>query len=253
MTLNVRLLSVLSVLAAPVLASAATPLTIYSGNVRPADEAWLYATQAPPPALPPTAWAGATEALLGGGSGVRLNTLADLGGYAGYFKQLPTNTLSRSIGFQASFTLNLHSEVNTAGQPRAGLSILVLTTDPQAIELAFQKDRIFAQPAGFAAFGESASVNLDGEFTAHIRVFGGTYALHLNDSASPVLTGSLRNYSGTPTPFGFIYDNRDAIFLGDDTTRAAADFTFSRATVIPEPAISLVALASLPVILRRRR
>lgn len=224
-----KTLALLSVLVCPVVASAGV---IYSGAALPTAEGWTYGTHAPG-AVVPTPWGGAVQTVLP--AGVQLDTTANQGGYAGYFKQLATGTLDRSAGFQLSFTVAVPQETNS-GTTRAGFSVLVLTSDSKAIELAFNNDKIFAQNSTFATFGESVSWNPSALTAYDLEIFGDDYTLR--SGGAVLLSGALRTYSPGLTPFAAIYQQQDLVFFGDDTSQASAVMQLQSVAVVPEPGVA---------------
>ena len=231
------------------LASSAGASVLYDGamNTLPAAQDWLYATD-------PVIGASATQSA--GGGVTTLDTTPDVLDHAGYFAGTThpgLTALDRTgDGFTLSFTLALLSELHVSND-RAGLSILVLTSDLQAIELGFWADSVWAQSTAFTraettapGFTTTATTDYD------LAILDGNYNLYANDVW--ILGGALRNYSASAHP---IYGLTDLIFLGDDTTSAQATFELGYVELldeaIPEPAtMSLLALGSVALIRRRR-
>lgn len=231
-----------------------TPLTasaavLYSGlpGVSPVAEGWALGTQAPAPATIPTPWAAAT--LSPADPGVTLSTLADRNGYAGFvYTTVPMTPTQNTLRFTAAL---LGSEVATGGAgSRAGLSVLLLDGSHRGVELGFVPGQVFSQAVGFTAVGESAAFDPTPLTTYTLTLTDTGYALLAG--GVPLLAGPLRDYSGTPTVFGPIYSQPHFLFIGDNTTRAAATFQLGPVSVIPE---SGMALAAIPagLLLRRRR
>lgn len=236
-----RTLAQLAVVAfLPAVSSAAV---LYSGSGLPSDQGAAYVN------IGPAVQSAATP-------GVTLNTAALAGIYAGYFYSLPTGTLDKAAGFDVSITAALLSSPVTT-PTRAGLSFLLLTSDHTGVELALQPGLIFAQAEGFGSpTGESASFDTSKLTDYHITVSGGTYALSAD--GTPILTGPLRDYSATTTPFdgtpaGPVYSQHDLLFIGDDTSSASGSFRFAAAAVVPEPGLALPALLGGAMLARRRR
>lgn len=239
------------------LAQAASLIPIYDGTSLPQAQGWLYATQAPPPATIPTPWPAASQTFLN--PGVNTNTTADIAGLSGYFRQLAPGTLDRTQGYQVSTTVRLLS--STSGRAdRSGLHVLVLSSDKFGVEVGVSPDGFFALQADAnnttLVLAESVTVgsgvNLNTDLVLDVRVFASTYALHVNGANTPVLTGPLRNLSAVLTRFGPMYNNADAVFLGDNTGSASSNYNWLGGSVIPEPsALGLLLPAGL--VLRRRR
>lgn len=257
MVRSMMLSAAVAVLAAGSVASAASLIPLYDGTSLPQAQGWLYATQAPPPATIPTAWPAASQSFLS--PGVNTNTTADIAGLSGYFRQLAPGTLDRTTGYQVSTTVRLLS--STSGRAdRSGLHVLVLSSDKFGVEIGVNANGFFALQADTnnttLVLAESVTVgtgvNLNTDLALDVRVFGSSYALHVNGANAPVLTGPLRNLSAVLTRFGPMYNNADAVFLGDNTGSASSEYNWMSASYIPEPsALGLLLPAGL--LLRRRR
>lgn len=235
-------------LAVPTLTSASVVLYPGTSPVLPTAFGWQLVTQAPAPAPVPTPWAAFTT---GSGHSVRVSSLADRGGYGGFiYTGVPLTVSLNTLEFRIGLVT---SDVATGGAgSRAGLSVLLLDASAHGVELGFWPDRIFSQEVGFTAVGESvlfAPTNPTDTYTLALLPAG--YELHVNGSL--LLAGPLRDYSATTTIFGPVYSQPNFLFVGDNTTRAAAEFDLGRVRVIPEPAAMglLPALAALS--LRRSR
>ena len=103
----------------------------------------------------------------------------------------------------------------------------------QGIELGFWANEIWAQ-ADSPLFTHAEGVAFDPTLamTSYaLAIQGTTYALSAN--GTPILSGSLRNYSS----FGFPYNVPDFLFIGDDTGSANGSFELSRVELLPEPGI----------------
>ncbi|MBU6230821.1 MAG: calcium-binding protein [Cyanobacteria bacterium REEB459] len=213
------------------------PIVLYSGSPiagkapLPATQAWLNYAASP----------GATQT-----SGTGYTTLTSLSvGGAGYSNYQPTSDfknpilknstfpiLDRTNSYRLSFRLQLTSESHSSND-RAGLSLTVLSSDRQGIELGFWSDRIWGQRGGTgnslftqnpgqrATYGTTAMVNYD------LLVADNNYYLTANNQL--ILVGSLQNYTEyTDTqaktrglPFN-PYKTANFLFLGDNTASAAA-------------------------------
>ena len=76
-----------------------------------------------------------------------------------------------------------------------------------------------------------------------LSIFGQQYTLTANGTS--VLTGPVRNYSS----FGFPYTTANFIFLGDDTSSAAAQIDLARVSVSLFPHINSMSLITNSVLL----
>ncbi|MCB8966950.1 MAG: hypothetical protein H6660_08640 [Ardenticatenaceae bacterium] len=164
-------------------------------------------------------------------NGVILDTTGAGSDSAGYFNRTEqTPTLDRSAGYTVTIQAQLLSEMHSSND-RAGFSLIVLSdnltgTDAAwGIELGFWEDEIWAQEddtQGGSLFTHAEGMNL--ETTAAVvqydlYVVTDTYRLAADGVV--VLNGRLRdysNFSGFPDP----YETPNFIFLGDDTSSAAA-------------------------------
>lgn len=164
-------------------------------------------------------------------AGVILDTTPLGSDSAGYFNLVEqTPILDRSVGYTVTVVVQLLTESHTSSD-RAGFSLLVLsddmtgTTSVMGIELGFWEDEIWAQDddtQGGSLFTHAEGQNL--ATTANtiqydLHVLTDTYIL-LADGVV-LLNGRLRDYSnftGFPDP----YETPNLVFLGDDTSSAAA-------------------------------
>ncbi len=139
---------------------------------------------------------------------------------------------------------DLSAKINSethARNDRAGFSVIALSSDQVGLELGFWADKIWAQnDSPLFTHGEEASFDTTTQHMYDLAILGGQYKL-LADNAA-ILTGSLRNYSGSGPP----YSTPNFLFLGDDTTSASASVSLARVDMfsfaLPEPS-SLVLLA----------
>ncbi|MEM1108816.1 MAG: hypothetical protein AAGH99_09025 [Planctomycetota bacterium] len=192
-------------------------------------------------------------------------TTTDLADQAGLFTRNPVTgassgldypALDRTSGYSLSFDLRLDAETHVSDN-RAGLSVIVISSDLQGIELGFWEDAIFAYDTdGSTGFTRGETVNRQvvtpfpgsTESTLYdLVVAGSAYSLFANDEL--VLEGSLRDYSGFPGtgPLNLVnpYDKPDLIFIGDDTSQAGSAFLLGDVVLtIPEPS-GLMALGVL--------
>lgn len=171
--------------------------------------------------------------------------------------------LDRSKGFVLSFTAQLNSESpglvdrNLDGKTdRSGFSVIILGNDLKGIELGFRGDRIFAQEDGTTQINpalepdntqanKTRTLFTQGEFTTNVTttspteydlgILGDIYTLY--SSGVAILSGKVRDYTSfkPPTvnfgPFSVVppspYQQKNLIFLGDNTSSAAANVTLS--------------------------
>lgn len=155
-------------------------------------------------------------------------------------------SLSRASGFTVTLDLKLLSETH-ASNDRAGLSLIVLSSDLQGIELGFWGNEIWAQSGPSFTHAEGSAYDPTAATTRYdLTIQGSTYALLGN--GAPILSGSLRDYSG----FGFPYTTPNWIFVGDDTGSARGAFELSRMAIVPEPALLAPAIFALAALRRRR-
>lgn len=243
-TKGMKTLGLIWVLGCPGVVSAGV---LYSGVGLPTSQGWTYGTHAPG-ALVPTPWGGAAQTELS--PGVRLDTTADRGGYAGYFRQLPGGTLDRSGGFAVDFSVAVVSETNV-GTPRAGFSVLVLTSDAKGIEIGFNNHQVFAQNGDFATFGESATWDPSALTAYRLVVSGEGYTLLAG--GTPLLSGLLRSYTPGLSPFAAVYQQQDLLFLGDNTSQAMGIVELASVSVIPEPGVLPVLVMAGGLLGRRKR
>jgi hypothetical protein len=168
---------------------------------------------------------------------------------AGYFGS-GVPALDRSAGYSLFFTLELlleqHDPVDRNGDglaDRAGLSVIVLSSDRRGIELGFWNDRVWAQddardgPGELFTQAEGVTLDTVARRAYELRVLNETYTLFAD--GAPVLSGPLRDYTpfvGFPDP----YETPNLVFLGDNTSSAAARVRiFSVAVQIPGHALAL--------------
>ncbi len=228
-------------------------VTLYDGNGLPADQPWLVY---------------ADDSLLGGSvtqtavaGGVQLTSDALVrAGVSNYVPLLNTLKngafpgLERANGFELSFTAQLQSESHQSND-RAGFSVILLGSDGLGIELGFWQNEIWAQTsAPLFTHGTGTLIDTTIQRDYRLRIEGNDYTLF--GDANQILTGSLQDY----TAFGSApYTLQNYLFLGDNTTSAAADVILgpialeSNLAAIPEPSSALLLLASLPLLAAGRR
>jgi hypothetical protein len=162
---------------------------------------------------------------------------------AGYARFRPWNLaipLNRTVGYTLSLDVQLPIEEHTSND-RAGFSTILVSSDRQAIELDFWKNRIWAQrdavDGGLFTQGEGVAIDTVSAMKRYdVVVVGDRYCLFANGQLS--LRGRLRNYSS----FGFPYSQPSLVFVGDNTQSARAKLHLGKVTV------SDGAIASCPAI-----
>jgi len=214
-------------------ATAANAIPLYRGlktpSETPSQQGWVY-QNTPFPAAP-TATPTSNGTILNSGN---------IQNYAGYFLNAPFN-LDRTRGYTVSFSVQINSESHVKDN-RAGFSLIVMSnqldgeTQPYGLELGFWEDSIWAQSADFA---RAENVAFNTKDTVHhfvLYVKGNQYKLfERNSYATPILQGSLRQYTAFTPPPGFPnpYTTPNLIFMGDDTTSATANVTITRVYASP--------------------
>lgn len=184
-----------------------------------------------------------------------LNTTNQLNDYAGYtVKQAAMPSLSRATGYQLRFNLRVVSE-NHTNNDRAGFNVILLSEDLYGIEIAFWADEIWAQEGnnGTPIFTHAEGIfyNTTNALTSYeLTVISSTYLLAAN--GTPLLSGSLRQYTDWVPPSAFLpdpYEQPNQLFLGDDTSSAGAEVWLGDVAIETEvaPAIGVAQTAvSLP-------
>ncbi len=233
-----------SVMLALALCSSVHAVTLYDGplGTPPESQGWL--------AFGETGGT-SSRTTLGGATTLDTTSIATLqAGYSNYSGLTLVNplfpSLDRGTGFVVSLDMQVLSESHSNAN-RSGISLLVLSSDLQGIEVAFWQDEVWVQSGPDFVHAEGAT--LDTTSMVHqyaFTILGNHYSLAAN--GSELFSGSLRDYSS----FGPPYNLPNYVFLGDNTTSAAGSFEFSRLVVVPEPAVNLFPLACLLLLLRRR-
>lgn len=183
----------------------------------PAAQGWSYA------ALPGLAQQSQT------GDAVRLATTAANAEAAGYARVIAP-PLDRHAGFNLAFRFRLPVERH-ARPDRAGFSVILLDAGRRGIELGFWQDQVFAQ-ADQPLFtrGEEASHRFDaGWVDAVLSLRAARYTLFVN--RAPLLTGPVRDYTAF-NGFPDVYETANFVFLGDDTTSAAAEVELAAVALV---------------------
>lgn len=243
--------------------ASALTTTLYSGTTFPESQSWSILNNASASRTVDVA-------------GTTLDTTGANSTQYGYFRT--DQALNRSTGYNLRFDLQLLSEDHTSsgtsqkntGVPnpnpddRAGLSLTVISSDKQGIELGFWTDRIWAQEGGAikAAPTTSASpptspagtrfTQAEGTTTFDttakvirydLSVVNSVYYLYADGNyTTPILTGAIRDYTGEGAfgAAGLPYVTPNFLFVGDNTTSANANFRmntveFSDKAIVPVP------------------
>lgn len=186
----------------------------------PAEQGWSYA-----------AVAGVAEQSHAGAA-VRLNTTVANVETAGYAR-LITPPLNRRTGFNLLFRFRLPQERHARAE-RAGFSVIVLDHERRGIELGFWQDQVFAQ-ADEPLFtrAESAAYSFDdAPVEAVLSLSAARYTLWVNRQT--LLSGPIRDYTAF-TGFPDVYETPNFVFLGDNTTSAAAELELIEVTLVRPP------------------
>lgn len=201
------------------------------------------------------------------GGGMLLDTSADFGIRDGYARN--DTALNRNTGFNFRFDLRLLSESrnssasNNTGtdsiDDRAGLSMIVLSSDRRGIELGFWTNRIWAQEDGLvkadpvtrvnpatsptgSRFSQAEGVAFDTQSSLNqydLTILGNSYFLYANGNyGSPLLSGRLRDYTPEAAAFGVagaVYATPDFVYFGDNTTSARGSFQLNQVAYSSTP------------------
>lgn len=192
----------------------------------PTDHGWSYA------AVPGNAELHHT------GDAVRLVTTVANTEVAGFARQL-SPPLNRLAGFNLRLRFRLPAE-HHARDDRAGFSVIVLDAARRGVELGFWTNQVFAQ-ADQPLFTRAESVAHPFDAApveAVLSLQAAHYRLFVN--GTPLLTGPVRDYTAF-TGFPDVYETPNFIFLGDDTTSAAAEVEIYSVALILPPRLSLAA------------
>jgi len=222
-----------------------------SSNLLPNDPTWRWGYEALDSVFP---YIDAKATAVAGGGVTTLDTSTQITDRAGFATHIPSPftytdpdvvPLDVNAGFELDFTVRLLNE-NHNSADRAGFSVIALSNDasPVGIELGFWTNEVWAQNVGFTHGESSAAFDTTaGLIDYRLAIQGGSYALFANNS--PLLTGSLRNYSAS----GFPYSQPDFTFFGDDTGEANAKVQIASFNVVavPEPASFALAFEGIVI------
>jgi len=217
-------------------AASAGMMTLYDGavNTAPEQQGWFYRYLPLLPPVIPTVAGGLATLDTTGGNGIQAGWFTtDPLAPASVHPDMPV--LDRNAGYTVRFDLRVESEMH-ARPDRAGISLIALGSDRKGVELGFWTDEVWAQSddplfthAEGVAFATTSLIRYE------LSVLGAAYTLYAD--GSPILAGSLRDYS----VFGPPYSTANQLFIGDDTTSARARFDLAYVAVglapvsVPEP------------------
>lgn len=200
-------------------------ITLYDGTGLPSNQAWLSYNSL-----------GGASSQVPIAGGVQLQTdLANQSGYSNYtllasLKNSAFPSLSRINGFELSFSMRMTSENHTSND-RAGFSMIALASDSRGIELGFWGNEIWAQSSTpLFQHAEGVTIDTSVERSYRLQILGDTYTLR--DANSTLLSGAIRDYTAfNGTPGGIPYTLSNYVFLGDNTTSAAAVISLGTITL----------------------
>ncbi len=161
--------------------------------------------------------------------GTMLDTTANASLKAGYSCFAPF-ALDTVKGFTVRFNLKVIAEAHGERISRSGCSVIVLGSDGKGVELAFWTNEVWTQTDTFdhGTGAEAHSFDTTKQSAAYtLRVAGGKYDLSVNGAT--LLHGDLHNYAlhGPAIP----YKLANYLFIGDDTTSAAARFNIAHVDI----------------------
>ena len=165
------------------------------------------------------------------GASVRLDTWAASSEHAGMARQAPA-PLNRTNGFALEFTVTLPRETHR-NPDRAGFSVIALDHAARGIELGFWTDRVFAQ-SDAPLFTHAEDAAWDGSARQRLSLVLTATNYTLYTEGAPLLRGPIRDYSAFAGPID-VYETPDFLFLGDDTSSAAAVVEIERVALILPP------------------
>jgi hypothetical protein len=234
----------------PVAVSGAS-LTLYDGSLGtlPGDQGFIYAAFA----------LGASQSLTI--DGTILNTLPITADYAGYVARPElVPILDRTGGYTINFTVQILAETHTSsdrngdGQDdRAGFSVTALSSDSEGIELGFWENEIWAQgdgdgePAPLLTHAEGVTFTTTALTSYQLAIQGNSYTL--SASGTPILSGSLRNYSAFVPPLGAPnpYTSTNFLSLGDNSSSARARIKLAAVSISTNTATSFVPINTVTI------
>jgi hypothetical protein len=165
--------------------------------------------------------------------------------------------LDRTNGYTVNFILDVISETHS-NNDRAGFSITILSDDLEGIELGFWENQIWAQEEGaeeppngtLFTHAEGITFTTSSLISYNLSVLSSTYTLSAN--GSPILSGSLRNYTAFNPPFGLPspYTRTNSIYLSDNTPSAQARIKLAAVSVSTAATSTVTTTNYLPVILK---
>lgn len=163
------------------------------------------------------------------GNAVNLNTtVLGNGTSAGYSVILAD--VDSTAGFGLRFQAQVLAESHSGNSNRAGFSVILLDNQHKGVELGFWTDQVWAQAVGFTK-AESAVLNTTAMTDYWLDFSGTDYRFGTTASETPLLTGSLRDYSSA----GLVYVFNNFVFMGDDTSSAQANFKIASVSSVPLP------------------
>jgi len=207
----------------------ATPLraqVLFEGSLdtRPDQQSWAFLTD--------PVGGGSVDRLVEDGATTLETTIVE-SDKAGWFANLPPfprhprlPLLDRSRGYTVTWTVRLDAETRST-MHRAGLSVIVLSSDLKGVELGFWADEAWVQTDDpLFNHGEGAALDTTAaRIEYELCVLGDSYRLRAG--GAPLFEGQLRDYSA----FGSPYDVPNFLFVGDDTSSASARFEWERLEV----------------------
>lgn len=220
-------------------------VTLYDGSNLPSSQGWLKFVASP---AVNHFWygelisSGGTQSVVAGGVrldsnltynsyGVAVNPsispntgiagFSNYNSFAPFFVNPAFPNLDPIKGFTLSFELKIESESNSGDingdgiNDRGGFSVVVVTSDKsKAIELGFWTNEIWAQTSLLThSTTERVFKDTTKSTRYDLKVENNTYKLFTADSAHPILSGNLRDYSTSKY-------NPNYLFFGDNNTSA---------------------------------
>ncbi len=226
---NVRLAAAVSPPTTPIIDPApttedddinSTTITLYDGSLNSlpaAQGSFIYLTD-------PLFGASATQETNNGAT--ILDSTPVTSDKAGYFHFGDSPTLVRADGFRLETIIQIEAE-NHNNNDRAGFSTILLSSDAKGVEMGFWEDEVWTQNDD-PIFTHGEGLPFDTSQTSNtytLEIIDDSYRLMVADEMP--LSGSIRDY----TSFGFPYTSTNFIFLGDDTSSAAARMRLTAVTI----------------------